>query len=1556
MKRIATFLAILAVTVCTAMAQVKSDPVLIPYAYAGKIVLTYNPNAGWGGMSGVDHCYSHIGLITSESLNMKDWKYLKDDAWGQPTEPEWTKQADGTYRLEINNMFDYFGCPKSTKIKAIVMVFHDGRGASSIEGKDRNENDIVVWLEDETATCHYIMDLSDSANDSWNGDAMLTVKEGTFTRDYWVEYGMSPMRVYVPCYGGNPEFVWTAGSWDSENSIAIYKSNGVCVYSCNGTMAAGTLYTATTPMCDASPNPWEVKNLKVEAKDPSKPLEFLVSWDAVSSVENYEVIVRRPDQYIAVGPELTSGATSLKVDLSDMLISGDYSFEVKPVNNYVEPYGEPSKQTKNIVIPPIGEVEISVLIPTDNDFDIAHDIYAYWRSSIDGTINGDVKLTRDGTSRVWKGKVNITAPMYDLEFHSAEVDKLHYRTFSIGALREGGCFEIGAFEYMNDSDPEHLINYHTQKHHPDCSKMIDHNYLISNVTITPGQATMNVKITAENKAPFYMVTLYTDDHFTNVYSSYIGDDLTFTVETNNSEVIPVRSWKVVAEDEDAYYVGTAFKSTATFDIQPSAYTATNIVVEQTSVGTYKVSFDAASGVDKYTAYFYDENYKMTDAGQVIVKVTPPTDGRYTLSTSDVPEMRGSSYVYISAYRESTLYPGEYDFLLSTVYHFTGKINLKTYIPQDSNFEKGTEKSGVFAWIWSPKTFKDGFCYEMFEDGDAVHFHNDGIYVNDEYYQFLFVNKEIKGKSDWVGCKQTLDSKEHNTYETCSEIPYKPNKDQAKWALKEYDWCGEMTIHDYRINFVSVVPLDGRVEFNINPMMSQADKYRISVNVKGIPQAFYTEDIYDLSRTIPANNTEDMTFQYTIVPISYEGDTLAEPYSDEVFVPKNTFMPKNLKAEVQSDGKTVNFSWTAEANPFKWQLVAMDKAETVSLLNKIIDGTETSLTAKIYMKGECIWTLFGLNSSEDEISELQGPNFTIAGEDYSPTKITITPDELNATVTWEAPEAVKFGCISMYNSEKAHIALKEDIAPVAGKFSASFTAPKDGIYYFEIISYFKDGATPVYMSSYVKTENVKLEKAVMVKLQISAAIGGSVNKEVNGTYKKGEKVTIIATPDKGYVFAQWSDGNKDATREIVMDEDKTLEASFVAKPAEYEVTIKAGEHGSVTPTGYDKKKVESGTKIDINATAETGYVFLNWSDGSTDAARSITISQDTVLIANFIEFKQYEVTIKAGEHGSVTPTGYDKTKVDAGTKIDINATAETGYVFLNWSDGSTDAARSIVISQDTVLTANFVEYKEYEVTIKAGEHGSVTPTGYDKKKVAVGTKIDIKATPDEGYKFSNWSDGNTAAARSIVISQDTVLEASFVEIKQYEVTIKAGEHGSVTPTGYDKKKVAEGTTIDIKATPDEGYKFGNWSDGSTDAKRSVIISQDTVLEAIFVELESFTLTVYIEPDDDAGIVYFDGTEVKKNKQTYVEGTTVELSVEANKGYKFVRWEEGPDTDSSKEISVVMNKAHKITAVFKSTTAIENVAADAAAPRKVLIDGQIYIIRNGKMYTPAGALVK
>ena len=67
------------------------------------------------------------------------------------------------------------------------------------------------------------------------------------------------------------------------------------------------------------------------------------------------------------------------------------------------------------------------------------------------------------------------------------------------------------------------------------------------------------------------------------------------------------------------------------------------------------------------------------------------------------------------------------------------------------------------------------------------------------------------------------------------------------------------------------------------------------------------------------------------------------------------------------------------------------------------------------------------------------------------------------------------------------------------------------------------------------------------------------------------------------------------------------------PTQYTLTVTAGEGGTVSTEGgtYDE-----GTSITITATPSNGYKFVGWSDGDNSISRSVNLSENITIEANF----------------------------------------------------------------------------------------------------------------------------------------------------------------------------------------------------------------------------------------------------------------------------------------------------------------------------------------------------
>ena len=148
---------------------------------------------------------------------------------------------------------------------------------------------------------------------------------------------------------------------------------------------------------------------------------------------------------------------------------------------------------------------------------------------------------------------------------------------------------------------------------------------------------------------------------------------------------------------------------------------------------------------------------------------------------------------------------------------------------------------------------------------------------------------------------------------------------------------------------------------------------------------------------------------------------------------------------------------------------------------------------------------------------------------------------------------------------------------------------------------------------------------------------------------------------------------------------------------------------------------------------------------------------------------------------------------------------------------------------------------------------------------------------------------------------------------------------------------------IYATPEPGFRFLQWSDGVSNNPRGIVLTQDTVLIAEFAEIPSYVVEVIYNTDHGA----------VNGQGTYKEDEEVTLTATANDGYKFHKWSNGV-TDNPYTFIVKSNVT--LEAKFTSTEGIEDVLSSEVYTTKVLRNGQVLILRNGKTYTMQGQEVK
>ena len=120
-----------------------------------------------------------------------------------------------------------------------------------------------------------------------------------------------------------------------------------------------------------------------------------------------------------------------------------------------------------------------------------------------------------------------------------------------------------------------------------------------------------------------------------------------------------------------------------------------------------------------------------------------------------------------------------------------------------------------------------------------------------------------------------------------------------------------------------------------------------------------------------------------------------------------------------------------------------------------------------------------------------------------------------------------------------------------------------------------------------------------------------------------------------------------------------------------------------------------------------------------------------------------------------------------------------------------------------------------------------------------------------------------------------------KITKYVVWVEPNDYnaGSTNGDAY----VAEGTSHTAIATPKSGYHFLRWSNGVTENPYTFVVTQDTVLYALFEAdevINYYDITV-VSADETMGTVSGGGTHIE-------QGQTVTITATPNEGYEFLYW--------------------------------------------------------------------
>jgi hypothetical protein len=199
-------------------------------------------------------------------------------------------------------------------------------------------------------------------------------------------------------------------------------------------------------------------------------------------------------------------------------------------------------------------------------------------------------------------------------------------------------------------------------------------------------------------------------------------------------------------------------------------------------------------------------------------------------------------------------------------------------------------------------------------------------------------------------------------------------------------------------------------------------------------------------------------------------------------------------------------------------------------------------------------------------------------------------------------------------------------------------------------------------------------------------------------------------------------------------------------------------------------------------------------------------------------------------GGIVEKTPDKPGYDINDVVQLTAIPNPGYEFSQWSDGETNTSRSITVTaKDTTLTALFtaIEYNFGVEVLPQASWGNVAVSPL-KSTYHVGDEIDIRATAaSASYQFDSWSDGVATTSRTFTMpANDILLQATFRSLTPRTLSAAASPSGGGTVQVTPRVAPASAgvyfdlDVVDLVATPNAGYEFVRWSDGTDDPEYTV----------------------------------------------------------------------------------------------------------------------------------------
>ncbi len=378
----------------------------------------------------------------------------------------------------------------------------------------------------------------------------------------------------------------------------------------------------------------------------------------------------------------------------------------------------------------------------------------------------------------------------------------------------------------------------------------------------------------------------------------------------------------------------------------------------------------------------------------------------------------------------------------------------------------------------------------------------------------------------------------------------------------------------------------------------------------------------------------------------------------------------------------------------------------------------------------------------------------------------------------------------------------------------------------------------------------------------------------GQIQEGQTCTLVATPNNGYSFTNWTKNgtvvSTNAEYSFTVTADATYVANFQKKTYAITATANPATYGAVSGGGT----FYYGNTCTLTATANSGYSFINWTKNgvevSTDALYTFTVVDglEGAYVANF-STKVFVVSATSDPEGAATIMGTGTFSI--GETCTLSVEPNTYYTFQHWTKGnsvvSTSPTYSFVISDDT--EGDYVAHFSYNPPVVPTQtHWTYNIyTEYNATLSGVFSLDDVPMYNDQFIQYYEIGAfvGNECKGAYLPTERPSFLGGGYIYNMLIYSNVQSGE--TITFRLYnhltqEEMEVCCNTTITFVAN-------ATYGDGLN----------PMVIEFVTDQTPRYDISASVSPAN-AGVVTGAGR--------YKEGTDCTLTATANTGYTFANW--------------------------------------------------------------------